>query len=73
MDGSNRRVRLHRTGWGDRGEWDTAHDDFNRAWGRVPANLKQRFERGSQDWRTWLEQLHALRAAAAAPAPTPTR
>jgi hypothetical protein len=73
MGRSSTRVSLHHTGWGDGGEWDKAHDDANRAWRSVLANLKQRFERGSQDWRPWLEQLRAMRAAAAAPAPTPTR
>jgi len=29
-------------------------------------NLKQRFERGPQDWKPWLEQLQRMRQPAAA-------
>lgn len=63
------RVTLHHTGWGDGGEWDQAHAYFDRAWGTVLGNLRRRFERGPQDWSAWLEQLRAMRAAAAAQAP----
>jgi uncharacterized protein YndB with AHSA1/START domain len=55
------RVRLHHTGWGDGGEWDKAHDYFDRAWGSVLANLKKRFESGPHDWTEWLEQLRKWR------------
>jgi uncharacterized protein YndB with AHSA1/START domain len=55
------RVRLHHTGWGDGGEWDKAHDYFDRAWGSVLANLKKRFESGPHDWTEWVEQLRKWR------------
>jgi len=60
------RVRLHHTGWGDGGQWDQAFSYFDRAWGNVLNNLKQRFERGPQDWKPWLEQLQRMRQPAAA-------
>jgi uncharacterized protein YndB with AHSA1/START domain len=60
------RVQLHQTGWGDGGQWDQAFTYFDRAWGNVLNNLKQRFERGPQDWKPWLEQLRQMRQAAAA-------
>jgi uncharacterized protein YndB with AHSA1/START domain len=65
------RVTLHHTGWGDGGEWDQAHAYFERAWGAVLGNLKQRFEKGPQDWSSWLEQLR--RAHQAAPAASAAR
>jgi uncharacterized protein YndB with AHSA1/START domain len=58
------RVRLHHTGWGDGGQWDQAFTYFDRAWGNVLNNLKQRFERGPQDWKPWLEILQQMRQAA---------
>jgi uncharacterized protein YndB with AHSA1/START domain len=51
------RVTLHHTGWGDGGEWDKAYAYFDRAWGNVLGNLKQRFETGPRDWTDWLGQL----------------
>ena len=60
------RVQLHQTGWGDGGQWDQAFTYFDRAWGNVLNNLKQRFERGPQDWKPWLEQLRQMRQAPAA-------
>lgn len=69
VDATHTRVRLHHTGWGDGGEWDQAHAYFDRAWPRVLANLKQRFEAGPVDWTAWRAQLKARRAAAAASAP----
>jgi uncharacterized protein YndB with AHSA1/START domain len=60
------RVRLHHTGWGDGGQWDQAFTYFDRAWGNVLNNLKQRFERGPQDWKPWLEKLQQMRQAAPA-------
>jgi hypothetical protein len=54
------RIRLHHTGWGDGGEWDKAHDYFERAWGGVLGNLKKRFETGPVDWTAWLEQLRKM-------------
>jgi uncharacterized protein YndB with AHSA1/START domain len=58
------RVLLHHTGWGHGGEWDKAYAYFDRAWGNVLGNLKQRFERGPQDWQPWLDQLQRARQAA---------
>jgi uncharacterized protein YndB with AHSA1/START domain len=55
------RVSLHHTGWGDGGQWDQAYAYFDRAWGNVLTNLRQRFERGPQDWKPWLEQLQRMR------------
>jgi uncharacterized protein YndB with AHSA1/START domain len=40
------RVALHHTGWGEGGEWDQAHDYFDRAWGRVLQNLARRLAEG---------------------------
>jgi uncharacterized protein YndB with AHSA1/START domain len=60
------RVTLHHTGWGNGGEWDKAYAYFDRAWGNVLAKLKQRFERGPQDWKPWLEQLQRARQPAPA-------
>lgn len=59
------RVLLHHTGWGEGGEWDKAYAYFDRAWGQVLANLKQRFETGPKDWTEWLRQLRAWREQAA--------
>jgi uncharacterized protein YndB with AHSA1/START domain len=63
------RVRLHHTGWGDGGQWDQAFVYFDRAWGHVLANLKQRFEQGPTDWSAWREQLRQRRAQSGASAP----
>jgi uncharacterized protein YndB with AHSA1/START domain len=65
------RVTLHHTGWGDGGEWDQAHDYFDKAWGGVLGNLKKRFDSGPQDWTAWLAQLERWRAEAAAKAAAP--
>lgn len=62
------RVSLHHTGWGDGGEWDQAYTYFDRAWGRVLGGLKQRFEKGPQDWTEWLNSLRKAREAAPAKA-----
>lgn len=51
------RVTLHHVGWGDGGEWDRAYAYFDRAWGSVLGNLKQRFDRGPIDWTAWMEQM----------------
>ena len=58
-EGSETRVRLTHTGWGDGGEWDQAYDYFNRAWASVLANLQKRFVEGPVDWSPWLERLKA--------------
>jgi len=65
------RVTLHHTGWGESGEWDKAYQYFDRAWGDVLGNLKNRFDKGPQDWTAWLAQLKKFReqqAAASSPA-----
>jgi len=66
VDAGHTRVRLHHTGWGDGGEWDQAYAYFDRAWGFVLGNLKQRFDSGPIDWSPWLAQLRAAKAAASA-------
>lgn len=71
LSGSQTRVRLHHTGWGDGGEWDKAYAYFDRAWGNVLANLKKRYETGPQDWTEWLAQLEKFRAQAKAAASAP--
>jgi uncharacterized protein YndB with AHSA1/START domain len=53
------RVLLYHSGWGEGGEWDKAYAYFDRAWGHVLSNLKQRFETGPKDWTEWLRQLRA--------------
>lgn len=63
VDDQHTRVRLHHTGWGDGGEWDKAYAYFDRAWGRVLANLQQRWDSGPIDWSDWLAQLAKSRAA----------
>ena len=64
LDDRTTRVTLHHTGWGDGGEWDKAYAYFDRAWGNVLGNLKQRFAQGPMDWTPWLQQLHKMRASA---------
>jgi uncharacterized protein YndB with AHSA1/START domain len=61
------RVTLHHTAWGSGGEWDEAYAYFDRAWGNVLANLKQRFDTGPQDWTEWLAQLQKRREEASRP------
>jgi uncharacterized protein YndB with AHSA1/START domain len=80
VDEKTTRVTLHHTGWGDGGEWDQAYSYFDRAWGAVLGNLRQRFEQGPMDWTPWLAQLEAWRvqqaaraASAAAPAASAAR
>jgi uncharacterized protein YndB with AHSA1/START domain len=68
VDDKTTRVSLHHTGWGEGGEWDQAHAYFDRAWGSVLGNLRQRFEKGPMDWKPWLAQLEAWRAQQAAKA-----
>lgn len=53
--------------WGSGGEWDEAYADFDRAWGNVLANLKQRFDTGPQDWTEWLALLQKRREEASRP------
>jgi uncharacterized protein YndB with AHSA1/START domain len=69
VDARQTRVTLHHTGWGDGGEWDKTFGYFDRAWGAVLNNLKQRFDTGPKDWTEWLEQLRKWREQAAAQAP----
>ena len=63
IDGQSTRVSLHHTGWGDGGEWDKTYAYFDRAWGNVLANLKQRHETGPRDWTEWRAQLQRAHAA----------
>ena len=74
VDGGTR-VSLHHTGWGEGGQWDQAHAYFDRAWGRVLANLQTRFETGQPvDWTDWLAQLRKAHGQApAAPQPGASR
>ena len=66
MDDKTTRVTLHHTGWGEGGEWDKTYAYFDRAWGNVLSNLKQRFETGPLDWTEWLAQLKKMNEAAPA-------
>ncbi|HEX4942926.1 MAG TPA: SRPBCC domain-containing protein [Usitatibacteraceae bacterium] len=50
-------VRLTHAGWGDGGQWDQSFDYFDKAWGRVLANLEKRFVDGPVDWAPWLKQM----------------
>ena len=50
-------VRLVHTGWGEGGQWDQAYDYFDKAWGRVLANLEKRFVDGPFDRAPWLRQM----------------
>ncbi len=69
IDGKSTRVSIHHTGWGTGGEWDKTFAYFDRAWGYVLGNLKNRFETGPQDWTQWMDRLRKAHAAAAASAP----
>ncbi len=62
------RVSLHHTGWGDGGEWDKTYAYFDRAWPRILANLKKRFDGQPQDWTAWMEELRKMHAAPTEPA-----
>ena len=66
VDAGHTRVRLHHTGWGDGGQWDQAYAYFDRAWGFVFDNLKQRFDTGPHDWTSWMAQMRAAAAPASA-------
>lgn len=62
LDAQSTRITLHHVGWGEGGQWDQAHAYFDRAWGNVLGNLKKRWDTGQpQDWKTWLDQLEAMR------------
>ena len=64
VDDTHTRLRMHHTGWGDGGEWETAYAYFDRAWGNVLGNLTQRFETGQpMDWTAWLAQLKKMHEA----------
>jgi len=64
VDGKTTRVTLYHTGWGSGGEWDKTYIYFDRAWGHVLGNLKDRFEKGPQDWSAWMAQLRKAHEAA---------
>jgi len=53
------KVTLHHTGWGDGGEWDKAHEYFDKAWANVLTSLQKRFVDGHKDWSEWMAQLKA--------------
>lgn len=57
--GSATVVRLHHSGWGDGGQWDQAHDYFDKAWGAVLANLQKRFVEGPRDWTDFRARMKA--------------
>ncbi len=56
---------------GNDGEWDKAFDYFGKAWPKVLANLKKRFDDGPVDWTAWLAQLEKTKSAPPASSPTP--
>ncbi|HEY1394399.1 MAG TPA: SRPBCC domain-containing protein [Methylibium sp.] len=58
------RITMHHTGWGEGGQWDQTYAYFDKAWGRVLANLQRRFETGPVDWTDWLQQMRKASAAA---------
>lgn len=60
VDGKSTRVTLHHVGWGEGGEWEQAYLYFDRAWGKVLANLRKRFESGPIDWSEWMAQLRKM-------------
>lgn len=66
VDGRSTRVSLHHTGWGEGGEWEQTYAYFDRAWGKVLANLKKRHETGPIDWAEWMDSLKKMHAAPAA-------
>lgn len=57
------RVRLTHVGWGDGGQWDQAFEYFDRAWGRVMANLEKRFAEKPTDWEPVLAKVKAYEDA----------
>ena len=61
-------VRLTHAGWGDGGQWDQSFDYFDKAWGRVLANLEKRFAEGPVDWAPFLRNVKAYQDAADAKA-----
>ncbi len=80
-------VSIHHIGWGsgsvggsvgvvgssegNDGEWDKAFDYFGKAWPKVLANLKKRFDDGPVDWTTWLAQIEKSQAARPASSSAP--
>jgi len=52
-------VRLHHSGWGDGGQWDQAHDYFDKAWAAVLENLQKRFVEGPRDWTAFRARMKA--------------
>lgn len=59
-EGSETRVRITHSGWGDGGEWDQAYAYFDRAWGNVLASLQKRYAEGPIDWAPWRARLKAM-------------
>ena len=64
LDDRSTRITMHHTGWGEGGQWDQTYAYFDKAWGRVLANLQKRFETGPVDWTDWLQQMHKASTAA---------
>ena len=56
-------VHLTHAGWGDGGQWDQSFDYFDKAWGRVLANLEKRFAEGPVDWAPFLRNVKAYQDA----------
>jgi uncharacterized protein YndB with AHSA1/START domain len=50
------RVVLKHTGWKEGPEWEQSYQYFDRAWGKVLANLEHRFAAGPIDWATFTWQ-----------------
>ncbi len=51
------RVTLNHSGWGEGGQWDQAHEYFERAWPNVLGNLQKRFVEGPIDWKPFLARM----------------
>lgn len=58
--GSGTLVRIHHSGWGDGGQWDQAHDYFDKAWASVLESLQKRFVEGPRDWTAFLARMKAF-------------
>ena len=58
--GTGTLVRLHHSGWGDGGQWDQAHDYFDKAWGSVLESLRKRFAEGPRDWTEFRARMKAF-------------
>lgn len=52
-------VRINHSGWGEGGQWDQAHDYFDKAWAGVLVALQKRFTEGPRDWKEFLARMKA--------------